>query len=54
MPVSAFRAEMAAGAIGAGFRDSDFAALLVEHARNAGLEMHSELIEAKRRPEPSA
>jgi len=54
MPISAFRAEMAAGAIGAGFGDSYFAALLVEHARNAGLEMQSKLIEAMRRPEHSA
>lgn len=42
MPVAALCTEMVASAIGAGYGDSDFAVLLTEQARSAGLEMTSE------------
>jgi 3-hydroxyisobutyrate dehydrogenase len=42
MPVSALCSEIVAGAIGAGYVDDDFAVLLLEQARSAGLVLQSE------------
>ena len=42
MPVSALCAEIVASAIGAGYVDDDFAVLLLEEARSAGLVLKSE------------
>jgi 3-hydroxyisobutyrate dehydrogenase-like beta-hydroxyacid dehydrogenase len=42
MPISALCTELVVSAIGAGYRDEDFAVLLLEEARNAGLVMEPE------------
>jgi 3-hydroxyisobutyrate dehydrogenase-like beta-hydroxyacid dehydrogenase len=45
MPVSALCSEIVLSAIGAGYVDDDFAVLLLEQARSAGLVMESEHLE---------
>ena len=45
MPVSALCSELVLSAIGAGYVDDDFAVLLLEQARSAGLVMESEHLE---------
>jgi 3-hydroxyisobutyrate dehydrogenase-like beta-hydroxyacid dehydrogenase len=45
MPVSALCSEIVLSAIGAGYVDDDFAVLLLEQARRAGLTMESEHLE---------
>jgi 3-hydroxyisobutyrate dehydrogenase len=45
MPVSALCTELVVSAIGAGYREEDFAVLLLEQARRAGLTMEPENIE---------
>ncbi len=42
MPVSSLCSEIVANAIGAGYADDDFAVLLLEQARSAGLHLESE------------
>jgi 3-hydroxyisobutyrate dehydrogenase len=42
MPVASTTAQIVAGAVGAGHRDNDFAELIVEQARRAGLELWPE------------
>jgi 3-hydroxyisobutyrate dehydrogenase len=42
MPVAAVTASLVASALGAGYRDEDFATLLLEQARRSGIELESE------------
>src|ERR1700712_1138287 len=42
MPIAAATAQLVAGAVGAGHRDEDFATLIVEVARGAGVALESE------------
>ena len=42
MPVAALTAALVGSALGAGHREEDFATLLIEQARRAGLELESE------------
>jgi 3-hydroxyisobutyrate dehydrogenase-like beta-hydroxyacid dehydrogenase len=45
LPVAAATHHLVQGAVGRGHRDEDFAALLLEQARSAGVELQSENVE---------
>lgn len=45
MPIASTAAQIIAGAVGAGHRDNDFAELILEQARRAGLAIESENVE---------
>jgi hypothetical protein len=45
MPVASAAAQLIASAVGAGHRDNDFAELILEQARRAGLELKPENVD---------